>query len=217
MQHVQCLLALHPCTRRSNGAQCWGTPALQTLLHQHPRQRPWCHGLLYRSWCSCPTHMTLGISSSPVACGLPPHAAPRTQTSQASLLTGTALSLQRFPHRRQVRDDAWAGRYTFVYMTPELATSAGVQLTALHAGRGVALVAVGAVRGCGARRGAGGTARGRWCGGAVRCGLRRVLAEGVCLWVKVGHGAGGDGCGAVTLRWSCGAQVRRAWGGPSEG
>eukprot|EP00887_Chlorella_sp_A99_P003535 scaffold7.g3535.t1 len=41
-----------------------------------------------------------------------------------------------------VTADAWAGRYQFIYLTPELAVSAVVRLQQLHASHGLALVAV---------------------------------------------------------------------------
>ncbi|KXZ49836.1 hypothetical protein GPECTOR_19g287 [Gonium pectorale] len=61
-----------------------------------------------------------------------------------------ALTTRRIPaaflgsaqSSRQVKDDAWAGKYLFVYMTPELATASGAALAALHARRGIALVAI---------------------------------------------------------------------------
>ena len=42
----------------------------------------------------------------------------------------------------QVKADAWAGRYQFIYMTPELAAASADSLARLRAVRGLALVAV---------------------------------------------------------------------------
>lgn len=42
-----------------------------------------------------------------------------------------------------MKRDAWAGKYKFVYMTPELAVLSHKKLTALHkAGTGIGLIAV---------------------------------------------------------------------------
>ncbi|KAG2446096.1 hypothetical protein HXX76_000696 [Chlamydomonas incerta] len=54
----------------------------------------------------------------------------------------TAAFLGSAQSSRQVKDDAWAGAYQFVYMTPELACSSGAALAALHERRGIALVAI---------------------------------------------------------------------------
>lgn len=42
----------------------------------------------------------------------------------------------------QVREDAWAGKYLFVYLTPELAVQSIAALQNLHSQRGICLVAV---------------------------------------------------------------------------
>ncbi|KAG2452664.1 hypothetical protein HYH02_002897 [Chlamydomonas schloesseri] len=54
----------------------------------------------------------------------------------------TAAFLGSAQSSRQVKDDAWAGAYQFVYMTPELACASGSALAALHERRGIALVAI---------------------------------------------------------------------------
>ncbi len=42
----------------------------------------------------------------------------------------------------QVKDDAWAGRYKFIYITPELASNQTHMLQQLHARHGIALLAI---------------------------------------------------------------------------
>lgn len=42
----------------------------------------------------------------------------------------------------QVKVDAWAGKYLFVYLTPELAVQSIAALQRLHQQRGICLVAV---------------------------------------------------------------------------
>ncbi|EFJ47726.1 hypothetical protein VOLCADRAFT_117801 [Volvox carteri f. nagariensis] len=54
----------------------------------------------------------------------------------------SAAFLGSAQNSRQVKDDAWTGKYQFLYLTPELATSSGPALASLHKRRGIALVAI---------------------------------------------------------------------------
>lgn len=126
---------------------------------------------------------------------------------------------------RQVKDDAWAGAYQFVYMTPELVCSSGAALASLHERRGIALVAVGCCSGywiwpyrTGQKRlqGVGqGSGMGAWhsiflWGGQARVGENGSVGEN---GRKGGGGprAGGRGHGS---KWPSPPVYAKAWHAP---